>query len=116
MKTNLATQKAAEEVVTTRHQEEVLDAATVEYIKRSLESGGEQEILVGESRDEAAARLMRHYGWDAWTAHQALLLAEGWSDVVPLDDEGNPLPYFRVRDEDETAVNLVQPVSASGGR
>ena len=82
-------------------EEGVLDERMIQHLILSFQPGGEEEILPGETRADAVARLMRHYGWDERTAEFTISLSQGWSDIVPEDDEGNPLPYFHHRDDED---------------
>lgn len=81
----------------------LLDERISAYVRLAREPGGEQRMLPGETREDAIARLMHHYGWDEDAAGLTLAVADGWSDVVPIDDDGAPLPYFRIRDLPEPA-------------
>ena len=93
--------ETVELVVARLRQEGKLDERSIEYIALALQPGGEEEILPGETREDAVARLMRHYGWDERTAEFTISLSQGWSDIVPEDDQGNPLPYFHHRDVED---------------
>jgi hypothetical protein len=97
-----------EQLAARLREEGALDERSIEYVVRSRQPGGEERVLPGETRDDAIARLMRHYDWDERTARFTLYLADGWSDLVPVDDDGTELPYFRVRDELETAEDAAE--------
>jgi hypothetical protein len=96
------------EILTTRAQliaelqaKGVHDPRWLDHLVLCLAPGGEKEVLPGETREAAIARLMRHYEWDERTAGWTIALSEGWSDIVPLDDDGTPLPYYRVMDDSD---------------
>ncbi len=99
MRTEPAAPAERKQLVAQLRAEGVTDPRLLAHVLRSLQSGGEKEVLSGEARDEAVRRLMRHYDWDERTAEWTISLSEGGSDVVPVDDDGTELPYFRVRDE-----------------
>jgi len=65
----------------------------IDYLILSLRPGGEKQILPGETREEAVARLMGHYGWDERTAEFTISLSQGIGDAVAVDDEGNVIPW-----------------------
>ena len=92
--------ETVDQVVARLRHEGLLDERSIEYVALSLQPGGEKHVLPGETRAEAVAHLMRPYGWDGRTAQFTISLSEGWSDVVPLDDDGTELPYYRVCDEE----------------
>ena len=54
----------------------------IRYLVAARKPDGAQRILSGESREEAVARLCRHYGWDARTAGFTISLSQGLSDVT----------------------------------
>jgi len=72
------------------------DERSVEELLRGLEPGGEERILPGETRGDAIARLQRHYGYSQSLAEKTIALSEGWSDIRPVDDDGNDLPIGRM--------------------
>jgi hypothetical protein len=39
------------------------------------------------------------------TTSRTTALAEGQSDIVPLDEDGTPLPYFRIADDPDDGVD-----------
>lgn len=80
--------------------EGVLSEDSIEHLILMCRPGGEKKILPGETRKEAVARIQRHYGYDERTAHLTIRLSEGWSDLVPVDDDGTELPYFRIPEEE----------------
>ena len=108
MKTGLTTPEARDQLVAELRAEGVTDPKWIEYLLRSLEPGGEKEVLPGETREAAVARLMRHYGWDERAAEWTIALSEGLSDLVPVDDDGNEFPYYRDRDQIEAAEGEAQ--------
>ena len=84
-------------------EEGVHDERMIEHLILSLQPGGEKRILPDETREQAVTRLIRHFGYDEQTAQFTISLSEGWSDLVPVDDDGNDLPYFRYPDPDEVS-------------
>lgn len=108
-----ATTATRDQLVRHLRDEGLLDERSIQHLILCLQPGGEKEVLPGEAREQAVARLMRHYGWDERTASLTLYLADGWSDVVPVDDDGTPLPFFRVRAEEADEGGDDRPAAES---
>lgn len=99
------------EQVVGRLRAEGLDERLTAYLVLGRQPGGEERILPGETRDDAAARLQRHYGWDERTAQFTISISLGQGDVVALD-EGEEVgdrvtdPRFPFgQDDDEVALD-----------
>lgn len=95
-----ATIGARDQLIERLREEGRLSANSIQFLLSCLQPGGEKRVLPNESLEQAVARLIGHYGWDERTARFTLALADGWSDLVPVADDGTPLPYFRHRDDE----------------
>lgn len=100
------TVEAANEFADSLRAEGVRDERWIAYLAALSRPGGEQAILPGETREAAVARLQRHYGWDERTASQSIQLSEGWSDVVPVGDDGTEVPIDRLSAAEREAWGL----------
>ena len=81
-----AHQETDEQLIARLRSEGVLDEGLIRYVVLCKQPEGPQCILPGETREQAVARLMKHYGWDERHAEFAISVSQGYGDIVVVDE------------------------------